>query len=186
MKWGIIDNYQQPKRSYNYVKKAYQPLLVNLHFKKRRWSNSEAFAGEVWVVNDLYKAYTSCEIKLEIKDHNGKVINSKRYAVETIEENSAKKFFDIEANVLKKVEKQFFVTLQLLDSKGQALSSNDYLFLIGDQEKATAQFNQMRDAMKKKNSKYTYGNYFRFYDKMARENGKDYESEVVHPKAEGY
>ena len=41
MKWGIIDAYQKPKRSYDYVKRAYQPLLVCLDFTKRRWNREE-------------------------------------------------------------------------------------------------------------------------------------------------
>ena len=36
MKWGIVDNYQVPKRSYYYVQQAYQPLLVCLKFDRRR------------------------------------------------------------------------------------------------------------------------------------------------------
>ncbi len=186
MKWGIIDNYQQPKRSYEYVKRAYQPLLVSLNFKKRRWSNKEPFVGEIWVINDLYKTYKNCSVQLTIKDDIGKVLHSKKMNINTIKENSANKFFDINEKILSKVEKQFTIELTLSDKNGKELSSNEYMLLIGDQAAATKEFKQMQKAMQKRNGKYGYGNYFRFYDDMTNENGKDHQSDVEQPKASDY
>ncbi|MRT92013.1 beta-galactosidase [Ancylomarina sp. 16SWW S1-10-2] len=186
MKWGIVDNYQQPKRSYDFVKKAYQPLLVNFNFKKRRWHTDEAFKGEIWVINDFYTNYKNCTIKFSIEDDKGKVLKSSKYDVDMVAENSAKKFFDIDEDILKSVDKKFFVKLQLLDKKGNEISANDYFFLIGDQAAATKQFNGMKDKMQKRNGKYTYGNYLRFFDDMTRENGKDYKSGIENPRASDY
>ena len=56
MKWGIMDGYQEKKLSYEYVKRAYQPLLVNLDFERRRWHNDENFKGAIWIINDLYES----------------------------------------------------------------------------------------------------------------------------------
>lgn len=186
MKWGIIDNYQQPKRSYDYVKRAYQPLLVSLNFKKRRWNNKEPFVGEIWVINDLYKTYKNCSVQLTIKNDMGKVLHSKKMNINTIKENSANKFFDINEKILSKVEKQFTIELTLSDKNGKELSSNEYMLLIGDQAAATKEFKQMQKAMQKRNGKYGYGNYFRFYDDMTNENGKDHQSDVEQPKASDY
>lgn len=186
MKWGIIDNYQQPKRSYDFVKKAYQPLLVNFNFTHRRWHNDEPFKGEIWVINDLYQDYADCTVELQIKDEQGKVLKSSRYPIKSIAGNSAKKFIDVQEDVLQNVKNRFYVTLKLTDKKGAELSANDYLFLIGDQKEATKQFNVMMKEMIKKNGEYGYGNYLRYYDEMIRENGKDYESEVETPRAEGF
>jgi beta-mannosidase len=52
-----LENHQAPKRSYAYVKRAYQPLLVSMQFDRRRWHNDEVFQGRLWVVNDTYGNY---------------------------------------------------------------------------------------------------------------------------------
>lgn len=186
MKWGIVDNYQQPKRSYDFVKKAYQPVLVNFEFAKRRWSNDEPFVGSIWVVNDLFESYQDCSLRIEIKGDEGKVLLKKSFEISTIDENSAKSFFDIDAPVLKGVMDKFYVSLVLTNKKGKVLSANNYFFLIGDQEAATSAFNEMGAKRKAIEAKYHYGNYYMFFDEMRRENGKDYQSGTERPKAYGF
>lgn len=186
MKWGIIDNYQQPKRSYDYVKRAYQPLLVNFNFKKRRWQNDEPFIGEIWVVNDLYESYNDCKVELQIKDDSGNSLKSAEFDISEIEENSAKKFFEINEDILSEVEKNFTVHLNLKDKNDDLLSANEYMFLIGDQKAASVEFKEMQKRLTKKNSNYTYGNYYRFFPEMIRIDGKDHESDTQYPKAKGY
>lgn len=186
IKWGIIDNYQKPKRSYEFVKRAYQPLLISLHFNKRRWHNDESFVGEIWVINDLYETYKNCTVELEIKDDSGNSLKKSEFNISKIAENSAAKFFVINEDVLSSIEKQFTVHLKLKNNTDEILSANEYLFLIGDQAEASAQFKEMRKAIVQKNSKYTYGNYYRFFPKMIREDGRDHQSDTQHPKAKGF
>ena len=189
MKWGIVDNYQKPKRSYYFVQKAYQPLLVNFEFKKRRWKNDEPFVGNVWVVNDLYKTYKDAKVKFLIKNDKGRVISKKSYSILEIEENSAKRFFSVEEKVLKKVEKKFFVELELLDKEGKQISHNDYFFLIGDQEADTERFRdwkQKRLEHENDNGHGGYGTYYFYFDEMTRENGKNYDSGIQIPRAKGF
>ena len=88
--------------------------------------------------------------------------------------------------MLSRVEEKFTIHLSLKDKSGKIISSNEYLFLIGDQAKATKQFNAMRQSMVEKNGKYSYGNYYRFFDEMTKENGQDYQSDTEHPKAKGF
>lgn len=186
MKWGIIDNYQQPKRSYDYVKRAYQPLLVNLQFEKRRWKKEEAFKGQIWIVNDYYESYPGCTVLMNIRDDHGKLLQEKSFSAKDIQANSSKKFFEIEAAVLKNVTQNFYIELALLDKNAKELSSNNYMFLIGDQATASKKFKEMGDAIRQRNGKYTYGNYYRFFPDMIRENGKDHQSDIQHPRAKGF
>ena len=189
MKWGIVDNYQKPKRSYYFVQKAYQPLLVNFEFKKRRWKNDEPFVGNVWVVNDLYKTYKDAKVKFLIKNDKGRVISKKSYSILEIEENSAKRFFSVEEKVLKKVKKKFFVELELLDKEGKQISHNDYFFLIGDQEADTERFRdwkQKRLEHENDNGHGGYGTYYFYFDEITRENGKNYDSGIQIPRAKGF
>ena len=113
MKWGIIDAYQNPKRSYEYVKKAYQPLLVSLDFKKRRWHNDEVFKGEIWIVNDLYKEFKNGQVEMIVKDDGGRILKSDSFSVKKIGENATFKLQNINWDVLGKVEKKFYVELSL-------------------------------------------------------------------------
>jgi beta-mannosidase len=187
MKWGIIDNYQQPKRSYAYVKKAYQPLLVNFKFTKRRWETKEAFKGEIWIVNDLYESYHDCSVLLRIKNDEGQEIYRMNTDVDGIEENSSFQLASIEEKVLKKVEREFTLELELLDSEEELLSANDYLFLIGNQEEATKQFNNWnKRIMTDKGGKYDYPNYYRFFPTMREENDVQHNSDVEIPRASGF
>ncbi len=186
MKWGIVDNYQEPKRSYNFVKKAYQPLLINLGFKKRRWSKNEPFIGELWIVNDLFENYKGCKATIVFKNENGKELESQIFDIGTVQANSAKKFKDISADVMKNVDKRVFVELQLIDAFGKTISSNDYFFLIGNQKEATKKFNQMRDKRRVLESEYGYGNYYRFYDDITGNQGKKHQSGTQIPRARDY
>ncbi|SFF68450.1 beta-mannosidase [Salegentibacter agarivorans] len=189
MKWAIVDNYQKPKRSYYHVQKAYQPLLVNFEFKKRRWHKEEVFTGSIWVVNDFYKEYKNATINFEIKDDSQKSLFKKSYEVAQIEKNSAKKFFEVSEAVLGKVKEKFYVTLKLQDKDGTQISHNDYFFLIGDQQTATERFNEWKkERLEQENERGHggYGSYYFFFDELTRENGKDYESGTQTPRARGF
>ncbi|GHB75012.1 glycoside hydrolase family 2 protein [Persicitalea jodogahamensis] len=183
MKWGIVDNYQQTKWSYDFVKTAYQPLLVNLNFEKRRWANHEPFKGEVWVVNDLYKRYPDCTIKVDILDSQRRKLSSTSHKVAAIEENSAAKLFDIQENVLGKVSDKFHIHLSLTDKNGKELSANDYMMLIGDQRLAARKFKEMGTEIRRKNGKFKYGNYYQFFPALIE---GTYDSQTQNPRAEGF
>ncbi|UXP30998.1 hypothetical protein N6H18_11620 [Reichenbachiella agarivorans] len=187
MKWGIVDNYQQPKRSYYFVQKAYQPLLVNFEFKKRRWAKNEPFTGSIWVINDFYESFEDCIATLVIKNEAGKVLKREQFELGTVTGNSAKKFVDISADVLAKVDEKFFVELLLTDKTGAVVSANDYFFLMGDQVQATATFNAWKKERLALENKYgSYGSYYYYFDEMTGENGKKYESETQTPRAVGF
>ena len=175
------------ENSYYFVQKAYQPLLVNFEFKKRRWHNDEPFVGNIWVINDFYKSYKDCKIKFVIKNDAGKVLTNKTYDVASIEENSAKSFFPVEEKVLKSVKKKFFVTLELTDKTGKVISANDYFFLIGDQAEASEFFKKWKDIrLEQENLHGGYGSYYHFFEEFTEQNGKFYESELQKPKAIGF
>ncbi|MDO6801442.1 glycoside hydrolase family 2 TIM barrel-domain containing protein [Wenyingzhuangia sp. 1_MG-2023] len=186
MKWGIVDNYTQPKRSYNYVKTAYQPLLINLKFDKRRWKTSDTFNGEIWVVNDFYKTYKNCKASYVIKDDEGNVLAKNSFDVGTVGGNSSLKLKSLNDKVLKTVKKFFYVTLELKDKKGDIVSANEYMFLIGDQKEASKKFKAMGLEIRKRNQTYTYGNYYKFFDKLSGENEQEYKTKLDTIKSRGF
>lgn len=184
MKWGIVDAYQQPKRSFYYVQKAYQPTLVSLDFTRRRWHKNETFKGDIWVVNDLYTKYKNCEVLWTAKNDKGQVLASGSKKIGSVKEDSAKKFFSIEVKGLNKTDKKFTVHLTLKNK--EVISENDYMFLIGDQKKASAHMKAMQKEMMGRVREYTYGNYLRFFPSMVNQDGANRESDMQTPRAVGF
>lgn len=186
MKWGIIDNYQKPKRSYEFVKRAYQPLLVNLQFDKRRWKNAEPFEGELWIVNDRFEAYENCRVEIQIQDDDGNQLLSRSVKIENILPDSSVRLSEIEEPILRDVEKHFSVLLSLKDEHGNELSSNNYMFLIGDQEAASAKYKKMGTEFVNRKRQYGAGNYYRYFPSMVNVDGKDHQSDTHTPQARGF
>ncbi|MBK1878960.1 glycoside hydrolase family 2 protein [Pelagicoccus mobilis] len=186
MKWGIVDNYQEPKRSYEFVKRSYQPLLVSLQFDKRRWFNEESFAGELWIVNDLYEQYEDCSIEVLVKSDTGKVLSKDLFDVDSIAENSSEKMLDFAGPKLKRVEKRFYVEVALRNRSGEMLSENEYMLLIGDQEAASAEYKRWGQEVGQKRREHGSANYLRYYPDMIREDGTDLKSDTETPRASGF
>ncbi len=186
MKWGIMDGYQQKKLSYDYVKRAYQPLLVNLDFERRRWHTDENFKGAIWIINDLYESYKDLRVEMCVKSDSGEVVKSETFAVKSIGENCAFKLEDINWRVLSGVKEKFYVEMSLKDKSGKELSANNYFFLIGDQKEATKVMNAMNKEEAASIAKYTNGNYLRYFPMVTGEDGESWQSSTQTPRAKGY
>lgn len=184
MKWGIIDNYQQPKRSYDYVQRAYQPLLVSLEFDRRRWKSDETFRGRLWIVNDTFQEYGDCTLLASICDESGAEIRELRMDVSAIAPDSAKLLSEFRWEIADQVKDRFTVQLTLLDRTEKVLSSNEYMLLIGDQEAARQKMQEMGRQMSTRSHEYTYGNYYRFFPQMIGED--DGAEDEGPPRAEGF
>ncbi|MEO0468418.1 MAG: sugar-binding domain-containing protein [Bacteroidota bacterium] len=185
MKWGIVDNYQQPKISYEYVKKSYQPLLISMQVDRRRWKPGENFSGELWVINDFDESYQDLRIDMQIKDEAEKEVFAQTFAVEKVDPLSARSILPFQFTLSDDIKSQFTVKIQLTSQEGSVLSANDYMLLIGDQDAARKKLLEMGKAIRELNDQYTYGNYFRFYEMMGEGQTK-YDSQQLKPKAKGF
>ncbi len=183
MKWGIVDNYQQPKRSYYFVQRAYQPLLVSLKFDRRRWKGDETFKGQLWIVNDTYQKYQNCKIKLTICDEQGTCLNKQHVGVATIDPDSSAQQADIRWNMAGQVGDHFTVSLSLVDSEDTEISANEYMLLIGDQETARARMQELGKVQTRSSDDFTYGNYYRFFPDMIKQDGRDWQGDSQIPRA---
>jgi beta-mannosidase len=121
-----------------------------------------------------------------IENDKGKTIEKGSFEVSKVGENSAQKFFDIKTDNLKKVKSNFYVKLELKDQNGVVISTNKYQFLIGDHDQAAKEFKEMGAEIRKRDGIYKYSNYNQFYDKLTRENGEEYESEIDTVIARGF
>ncbi|GAF04505.1 hypothetical protein [Saccharicrinis fermentans] len=122
-----------------------------------------------------------------MRDDAGKVLSEKKFDLAVIQENSAKLFFPVQEKVLKSVKEKFFVYLELTNKKGEVISKNDYFFLIGDQEKASARFKEWKtERVNQENIHGRYGSYYHFFEEFTEQNGKKLESETQTPRAIGF
>ena len=186
MKWGIVDNYQVPKRSYYYVQRAYQPLLVSLKFDRRRWKGNETFNGQLWIINDTYREHQNCKIKLTICDEQGKCLKEQQINVATIAPDSSSALADIRWDIASQVRNHFTVSLSLTDSEGGQVSANEYMLLIGDQQAARKKMQELGKSLSKSSNDFTYGNYYRLFPDMIKQDDHDWQGKTQTPRAAGF
>lgn len=164
MKWGIVDYYQQPKISYDYVKRAYQPLLISLAHKRRRWLPNENFTGKIWIVNDLYTEFKACKAEISFYDNNKKEVKRETIDIKNIKADSSKEFVTVNCKVPGKLGDQFHVELKLIDNSGKLISENKYLLLVGDEKVDLPRLREIGQEARDKKVKYGSHNYLRYFE----------------------
>jgi len=162
-KRGVVDYFQTPKRSFDFVRRAYRPLLVSMQFDKRRWLPGERFTGKLWIVNDLPRGFTNCTLKTTVTNSLGEARQQRSYAIAVIAADSCAAVAELEWKVAGRTGESFRVEVSLETAEGEALSINHYDLLVGDQDKArhdcanlAAQFRAIKD-------QFHPSDYFRFY-----------------------
>jgi arylsulfatase A-like enzyme len=162
-KWGIVDHFQTPKRSFDFVKRAYQPLLVSLQFDKRRWLPAETFTGKFWFVNDLSRAFSNCTLNVTIHNARGKQVLRKSRAINFIAADSSAAVAGVDWKVTGRVGETFRVALSLETADRRIVSSNYYDLLIGDQDKARKDCTELAAEFRAIKDEFHPADYYRFY-----------------------
>jgi beta-mannosidase len=185
MKWGIVDYYQEKKLSFDYVKKAYQPVLLTMRHYDRRWKPGSVFKGEIWVVNDYYKSFSGCMALIRFLNDKKVVVKEEQFDIGHIEGDSASKYIDVHCKVPGKLGDKFYVEVSLVDVKGKILSENDYMLLVADKEKDRAELRAIGLEAFDIKQKYGWANYFRYYPGLGGEEGY-LEADQKMPFARGF
>lgn len=167
MKWGIVDYFQQPKRSYDYVQRACQPLLVSLKCDKRRWLQGETFRAELWIVNDLHTPFEECTMHVEITGNRGSRLLTKSYSVSRIAADSSAPYETLQWKVEGELGGTFRVAASLHSADGQVLSSNQQVLLLADQEQARKQCRQRAGQLREVKAKFPTADYYRFFPELS-------------------
>lgn len=134
IKWGVVDFYGQKKRSFEYLKRTYQPLLPSLNFDKRRWEAGSAFGGQLWVVNDYQKAFEELTLEWRVS-YQGSELSSDKVCID-VSTDSAAEMAIVSADLPPSAEGSFEVATAIKDNQGNLLADNHYVLLIGDQAEA--------------------------------------------------
>ena len=165
-KWGIVDYYQKPKRSYDFVRRAYQPLLISLECDKRRWLPGETFSSNLWIVNDLHQAFTDCTLKVTISDHKNHQLVTGNYTVEKVPPDSSSQYETFEWPVLGRLGETFRIDAVLRNSQGQLLSTNHLVMMLADQEQARTQCREKAEYWQALKKNFPTADYYRFFPEL--------------------
>ncbi|MDW7690871.1 hypothetical protein R9C00_21065 [Flammeovirgaceae bacterium SG7u.111] len=179
MKWGIVDYYQQTKISYDYVKMAYQPLLVSLQHDRRRWLPGEEFKGELWVVNDFFKEFKSCKAEVVFYDKDKHEVKREKVELGNIKPDSSEEFATVTCKVPGKLGDQFFVEIEMTDKTGKVVSMNKYLLLVGDEKVDLPRLREIGQEAIDKKTKYGSHNYLRYFEGLNGTRGVKQADEVL-------
>jgi|GEM_PF-1342745 len=166
-KWGIVDYFQEKKLSFDFVRRAYQPVLASMQFDKRRWLPGESFAGRLWVVNDRHQAFANCKLTTTVRDVGGEVLHEQTDRIKSVAENSATLHAKVQWTVTDSSPGSFRVDLVLLDDQGRELSSNHYILLRGDQAQAKKDCGRLSAELRALKSKFHSADYYRFYPALS-------------------
>jgi beta-mannosidase len=135
IKWGIIDYYGKKKTCFDYVRRAYQPVLASLEYAKRRFRNGEVLDASIWIVNDHHRAYDDFALTWTVRDPDGGVIDTGTRTVSVGPDSSAA-FHRLDCTVRGRDGAFFTVELDLVDAEGGVLSRNVHTLTVGDQDEA--------------------------------------------------
>jgi beta-mannosidase len=167
MKWGIVDYFQEPKLSFDFVRRAYQPVLPTMQFERRRWLPGETFTGRLWVVNDLHEEFPDCTLKTEIRDIDGEVLHEQSDRLGTVAVNSSAEYATIEWDVTDTSTGNFQVDLTLLGADGEEIASNDYVLLRGDQAAALKECEALSKKLRARRYAFPKSDYTRHYPQLS-------------------
>lgn len=179
MKWGIVDYYQQPKLSYDYLRLAYQPLLISLDYEKRRWLPGEEFEGKLWVVNDLFDEFAGCAAKVTFRNADHKEVKTEVVDLGTITPDSSTAYATVKCTVPGSLEDQFFVDLEMTDTAGRMLSSNHYFLLVADENIDLPKLREIGSEAIDRKQKYGSCNYLRYYAGLNNTPGAKMADEIL-------
>jgi beta-mannosidase len=170
MKWGIVDYYQIPKRSYDFVRRAYQPVLVSLELAKRRWLPGEDFQCRIWIVNDLHREFRDCTLSVKISDAGGRNLSEKTIAVNSVAADSSARYETLAWKVLGNVGETFRLDAVLHDIDGRIISASHYVLLVADQQRARRECRQRAEGLQQIRSRFPTADYYRFFPELFGQN----------------
>lgn len=135
IKWGIVDYYGKKKTAFDYVTRAYQPVLVSLEYSKRRWRDGETLEAGIWIVNDHHHAFDRLLLEWRVIDPAGETISEGSKPV-SVEPDSSIKFHDLSCEIRGREGEFFTVDMSLIKDDGAVLSHNTHTLSVGDQQQA--------------------------------------------------
>jgi len=166
-KWGIVDYFQEKKLSFDFVRRAYQPVLASMQFDKRRWLPGETFTGRLWIVNDRHDTFANCTLKTTVRDVDGTVRHEQTDRIKSVAANSSALHAKVQWPVTNSSPGSFRVDLVLKDQSGREISANYYILLRGDQDQARKDCERLSAQLREIKSKFHSADYYRYFPALS-------------------
>lgn len=164
IKWGIIDYYGEKKTCFDYVKRAYQPVLASLEYTRRRFKAGSPLEASIWIVNDHQFAYSDVTLKWTVRNPSGDALSEGSQQV-SVEADSSKQFVELDTVVEGNDYELFNVDLELVDADGKVLCSNFHTLMVGDQQDAIARSKRLHAENDDAKAKFGKG-YYRYHEEL--------------------
>ena len=164
IKWGIVDYYGKKKTAFEYVKRAYQPLLPSLEVEKRRWREGEVLEAGIWIVNDFQHGFDGLTLGWKVRDPEGALLEEGSKAIDVVADSSAK-FHRLACTVRGRDSEFFTVEMNLTAADGAVLAENSHTLSIGDQEQAKAHCVSLHKQMEDEKQDLGKG-YYRYHPEL--------------------
>ena len=126
MNWGIVDYWRNPKPGYEALKIAYQPVLPSIAWSQERWTPTETVELELWVVNDLWRAFPDAQLRYTLRTKQSVIEQST--LVLDVQPDSARKVMTLTKNGL--ASDRYELIVQLYDAQEQLLGHNAFQFVV--------------------------------------------------------
>ena len=124
---STVDYYAQPKPVYYAGAQAYENVHISARFETIAWAGRDCFEAETWVTSSLAQDIQGTSNQVRLVGASGRVYARQTQEMAIIANHSASVgWFSVDLTTMP--EKVFFLDLLLLDSHGQVLSENRYIF----------------------------------------------------------
>lgn len=133
--WSVVDYYRRPKKGYFALKRAFQPVLPCVVRDRERLVVGQHIFKELWVVNDLDRAFPEAVIEVSLADENGNTRLSDALTVDIPKNEAAMVFAAWPANKRWVVTAglpagRYILKLALRSRDGELLGDNEDLVEI--------------------------------------------------------
>jgi beta-mannosidase len=135
---GLFDYYRRPYKAYEAMKAVYTPVLVSLEWNKdpyiigyeKRWYPGDTFVGRIWVTNDHHREFEDAHLSWQLVNmDDGQTIQHNRKQL-TIPYDSSQVVDEVRWEIVRGIQGNFQVQMQVTDREGKQLSANYFDFSI--------------------------------------------------------
>jgi beta-mannosidase len=135
--WAVLDFQRRPKRGYQALRRAFQPLLPSIDLRREHALPGGQIQAGFWLVNDLPRTFERLTYRFGLREPAGRVWWSREQAVARLAADSVQAVFAIEEAGFspwlapREIEPGAYVIFaELLDAAGSLLAANEHPFEI--------------------------------------------------------
>ena len=74
--WSIVDYYLNPKKGYDTLKKAFQPLYISINLRQDQYFRGTKLLFDIYLINDLYRKFNDSKFNFYIDNNYYDSFNS--------------------------------------------------------------------------------------------------------------